>query len=288
LVFPSNVGTGYQDSTSYNSGMFGAIFMTFLVILILVIIYQYIFNINVKTYIKGIFTPIKTIDIVIDKNTRNSNSSGSNSSGSNSSGSNSSGTNSSGTNSYDSNSSGSNSSESKSSGSNSSDSKSSGSDSKSSSEKQVFNIPGNYYTYDNAKELCSAYDAKLATYDQIEKAYNNGADWCNYGWSENQLALFPTQKKTYEELQKKPGHENDCGRQGVNGGYIANPNVKFGVNCFGYKPKKSNFDSELMNKLTPYPEKQEDIEFQQKVDKLKNKLNEIAISPFNNNNWDEE
>jgi hypothetical protein len=243
--------------------MFGAIFMTFLVILILVIIYQYIFNINVKTYIKGIFTPVKTIDIVIDKNTRNSNSSGTNSSGTNSSGSNSS-------------------------DSNSSESKSSGSDSKSSSEKQVFNIPGNYYTYDNAKELCSAYDAKLATYDQIEKAYNNGADWCNYGWSENQLALFPTQKKTYEELQKKPGHENDCGRQGVNGGYIANPNVKFGVNCFGYKPKKSNFDSELMNKLSPYPEKQEDIEFQQKVNKMKNKLNEIAISPFNNNNWDEE
>ena len=61
--------------------------------------------------------------------------------------------------------------------------------------KQVFNIPGNYYTYDNAKALCSAYGADLASYDQIEKAYNNGAEWCNYGWSANQLALFPTQKK---------------------------------------------------------------------------------------------
>ena len=61
--------------------------------------------------------------------------------------------------------------------------------------KQVFNIPGNYYNYDNAKALCSAYGAQLATYDQIEKSYNNGAEWCNYGWSANQLALFPTQKK---------------------------------------------------------------------------------------------
>jgi hypothetical protein len=62
--------------------------------------------------------------------------------------------------------------------------------------KQVFNIPGNYYNYENAKALCQAYGSELATYDQIEKAYNNGAEWCNYGWSANQLALFPTQKKT--------------------------------------------------------------------------------------------
>ena len=29
--------------------------------------------------------------------------------------------------------------------------------------KQVFNIPGNYYSYDNAKALCAAYGAELAT-----------------------------------------------------------------------------------------------------------------------------
>jgi len=81
--------------------------------------------------------------------------------------------------------------------------------------KQVFNIPGNYYTYDNAKALCTAYGAELATYDQIEKAYNNGAEWCNYGWSANQLALFPTQKTTYDNLQTIPGHENDCGMEGI-------------------------------------------------------------------------
>jgi hypothetical protein len=58
--------------------------------------------------------------------------------------------------------------------------------------KQVFNIPGNYYNYNNARALCKAYGAELATYDQLEKAYNDGAEWCNYGWSANQLALFPT------------------------------------------------------------------------------------------------
>jgi hypothetical protein len=153
--------------------------------------------------------------------------------------------------------------------------------------KQVFNIPGNYYTYDTAKALCTAYGAELASYDQIEKAYNNGAEWCNYGWSANQLALFPTQKKTYDTLQTIPGHENDCGRPGINGGYIANPNVKFGVNCYGNKPKITGDEEELMKTASPYPETPEDIAFQKRVDILKNNLDQILVSPFNYDTWGE-
>jgi hypothetical protein len=153
--------------------------------------------------------------------------------------------------------------------------------------KQVFNIPGNYYTYDNAKALCTAYGAELATYDQIEKAYNKGAEWCNYGWSANQLALFPTQKKTYDTLQTIPGHEHDCGRPGINGGYIANPNVKFGVNCYGNKPKITSEEEELMKTASPYPETPQDIAFQKKVDLMKNNLEQILVSPFNHDTWGE-
>ena len=151
--------------------------------------------------------------------------------------------------------------------------------------KQVFNIPGNYYTYENAKAVCQAYDANLASYDQIEKAYGGGAEWCNYGWSDNQLALFPTQKKTYDRLQTIPGHENDCGRTGVNGGYIANPKIKFGVNCYGYKPKITEEEDELMKTSTPYPETTKDLAFQKQVDYWKNKVDEILVSPFNYNSW---
>jgi len=151
--------------------------------------------------------------------------------------------------------------------------------------KQVFNIPGNYYSYDNAKAVCKAYDADLASYDQIEKAYNSGAEWCNYGWSDNQLALFPTQKKTYDRLQTIPGHENDCGRTGINGGYIANPKIKFGVNCYGYKPKITEEENDLMKTSTPYPKTEKDIAFQKSVDFWKNKVDEILVSPFNYNSW---
>jgi hypothetical protein len=151
--------------------------------------------------------------------------------------------------------------------------------------KQVFNIPGNYYDYENAKAICQAYGSELATYDQIEKAYNKGAEWCNYGWSANQLALFPTQKQTYNTLQTIPGHENDCGRPGINGGYIANPKVKFGVNCYGDKPKITEEEQELMQTSTPYPETAQDIAFQKRVDYWKNKVDEILVSPFNNDIW---
>lgn len=151
--------------------------------------------------------------------------------------------------------------------------------------KQVFNIPGNYYDYDSGKALCQAYGANLATYEQVENSYKNGGEWCNYGWSEGQMALFPTQQQTYNNLQKIKGHEHDCGRPGVNGGYIANPKIKFGVNCYGNKPKITQEEEELMKKSSPYPETTEDIIFQKKVDYWKNKVDEILVSPFNYNNW---
>ena len=151
--------------------------------------------------------------------------------------------------------------------------------------KQVFNIPGNYYNYTNAKALCQAYGANLATYQQVEDTYRNGGEWCNYGWSDGQMALFPTQQNTFDNLQKIKGHENDCGRPGVNGGYMINPKLRFGVNCYGNKPKITSEEEELMKNTSPYPETAEDIAFQKRVDYWKNKASEILVSPFNYNTW---
>tara|TARA_B110000027_G_scaffold89627_1_gene94892 strand:- start:599 stop:1477 length:879 start_codon:yes stop_codon:yes gene_type:complete len=150
---------------------------------------------------------------------------------------------------------------------------------------QVFNIPENKYTYSEANALCKAYGTELATYSQVEDAYNKGADWCNYGWSADQLALFPTNLKTWQKLKKIKGHENDCGRAGVNGGFIDNPNTKFGVNCYGKKPSITGSEQLLMNNSSPFPQTVSELEQQKKVDKFKNKINNILISPFNHNNW---
>jgi hypothetical protein len=151
--------------------------------------------------------------------------------------------------------------------------------------KEVFNIPGNYYGYADAKALCKAYDGELASYEQIEDSYKNGGEWCNYGWSDKQMALFPTQPQTFDKLQTIQGHEHDCGRPGVNGGYIANPLVRFGVNCYGYKPTITSEEEEMMQNTSPYPKSKKDIAMEQRVDYWKNKINEILLSPFNYNEW---
>ncbi len=151
--------------------------------------------------------------------------------------------------------------------------------------EEVYNIPGNYFNYDDAKSLCQAQGARLATYNEVEDAYNNGAEWCNYGWSEGQMALFPTQKTTYDGLQKIKGHENDCGRPGVNGGYMANPEIQYGVNCYGYKPKMTKEEEELMNTSTPYPKTEKDLQMERRVNYWKTKLDEILVSPFNYTSW---
>jgi len=151
--------------------------------------------------------------------------------------------------------------------------------------KQVFHVPGNEYTYDDAKDVCKAFDARLASYDEVEKAYNNGAQWCSYGWSDNQMALFPTQKNTWKKLQGIKGHENDCGRPGINGGFIANPDVQFGINCYGFKPQITAAEADDMKTASIYPKTLKDMEKQQKVAYWQTKLSDILVSPFNNDVW---
>jgi hypothetical protein len=150
---------------------------------------------------------------------------------------------------------------------------------------QVFNIPENKYVYPDAKAICSAYGARLATYSEVEDAYKNGGEWCNYGWSDGQMALFPTQQKTFDKLQEIEGHENDCGRPGVNGGYIANPAVRFGVNCYGFKPRMTETDKYIMANDSIYPKTMKDLAMEKRVNYWKERLSEILVSPFNHNTW---
>jgi hypothetical protein len=146
--------------------------------------------------------------------------------------------------------------------------------------KQVFNISRNLYTFEDAEPLCRAFGAELATYDQVKDAYNAGADWCNYGWAKGQLAIYPTQKSTYEKLQHGPEHERmSCGLPGVNGGYFPNADERFGVNCYGPRPAESALDERVQL------EERSNTAFDRKVNHYKSELDGIAVNPWSEKQW---
>ena len=151
--------------------------------------------------------------------------------------------------------------------------------------QQVFHVYDNKYNYEDSKAICQAYGGRLANYKEINDAYNEGADWCGFGWSEGQMALYPTQTEKWNTLQGIKGHEHDCGRPGINGGYIDNPNVRFGVNCYGYKPKITPEEAQSMMNTPLYPKTNTEIEFDKKVDYWRTKIHDIILAPFNHNNW---
>jgi len=156
--------------------------------------------------------------------------------------------------------------------------------------EEVFNISNNLYTYDDAQAICKSYGGRLATYNEMEGAYKKGAEWCSYGWSDGQMAFFPTQKSTWTKLQQTKKHKNDCGRPGINGGYMKNPNIRFGVNCYGKKPKANDADLNRMNakKNAVYPKSSEDILLDQKTQFWKDNADKLLkINGFNNNKWSE-
>lgn len=155
---------------------------------------------------------------------------------------------------------------------------------------QVFNISNNLYTYEDAQAICKSYGARLATYDDMEKAYEDGAEWCNYGWSDGQMIYYPTQQETWDKLQKNPNKKNNCGRPGINGGYMKNPYLRFGVNCYGKKPEPSSQDLTLMKQKKDLltPSTPADALMDKKVKYwMDNSANLLKINSFNHDKWSE-
>jgi len=155
------------------------------------------------------------------------------------------------------------------------------------SRKTVFNVNSNKYIYSDAEPLCKALGAELATYDQVKQAWDQGADWCNYGWIKGQAAVYPTQKSTYDALQQSSVDDERmaCGNVGVNGGYMDNPELRYGVNCYGDKPSQTAHDLKVTNELiqpplTPSALKQKMVE-----QEFKANANLIGLLPFNGSSW---
>ena len=160
----------------------------------------------------------------------------------------------------------------------------------SSNNPEVFNVAGNF-TYDDAQVVCAAYGATLANYDQIEDTYNNGGEWCNYGWSDGQHAYFPTQKSTWNKMQQnsEPESRRTCGRQGINGGYMPDKTKQMGINCYGVKPLPVNKDYELREQQQAVinAKTKQDVELESKIQYWKQQIDNgtISVNHYNQKVW---
>jgi len=155
-----------------------------------------------------------------------------------------------------------------------------------SSNNEVFNVAQNKFTYYDAEPLCRALGAELASYEQVKDAWGKGADWCNYGWVKGQMAIYPTQKGTYEKLQAGPPDErNACGTVGINGGYFENPEFKYGVNCYGQKPSQSAHDQDKLMSEGKAPKSPETLKVDALVREFREEADSLFVKPFNNNKW---
>jgi hypothetical protein len=159
--------------------------------------------------------------------------------------------------------------------------------------KEVFLIY-NKYSYDEAKEICKLYSGRLATESDLQKAFNNGANWCNWGWLEGKKIAYPVQEKYWEQVEKV--HKGHCGpTAGINKLSNINPSKKYSVNCYGIKPRKSKKDLLLDEDLLKSKKKYK-LEDRIKMCKLNKKEKEakkwagkqrkdIRIVSFNKYKW---
>jgi len=142
-------------------------------------------------------------------------------------------------------------------------------------EKEVFHIADQIYNYNQAKHKCKAYGARLATKNEITEAYNKGANWCSYGWSDKQSAYYPVQRNYWRR------NRGECRHPGVVGGFFDNKHLKFGANCYGVKPEG--------RVVLPKKPSYKDIPFCKRPENKKacERLDKDHIDPWNRRIWSE-
>lgn len=147
--------------------------------------------------------------------------------------------------------------------------------------KEVFNIKRNIYALEDAEAACKVFDSEVATIDQLIDAHKQGADWCNVGWTKDGIAAFPVQKDTWMKTQENdPSRMNECGeKHGVNI-VRSDPQLLYGVNCYGSKPDPRGIEK-VRTKYMSDKEKA----LLKKYSELKKTEKEMLLSPFNEDKW---
>lgn len=123
----------------------------------------------------------------------------------------------------------------------------------------------NKLNYSEAKEVCKLYSGRLATESDLDTAFQNGANWCNWGWIEGKKIAYPVQEKYWEDIEKV--HKGHCGpTAGINKIGNIDPLRKYSVTCYGIKPRKNKLAVDLDSTL---PVKSKGDSLEEKIMKCK-------------------
>ena len=141
---------------------------------------------------------------------------------------------------------------------------------------EVFVVSNNIFSKEDAPKVCRGlFNSDGATKQQLEDGYNNGANWCNYGWTADGNAYYPLQNET---------NTADCmGDKGLNGGKMAH-NYKLGAICYGTKPEDKKYtELEKIHQESNFSES--DLKMLEEYRKKMKAEGGPRILPFNKKAW---
>ena len=100
------------------------------------------------------------------------------------------------------------------------------------------------------------------------------------------MAVYPTQQETWEQLQNGSEDQRDaCGRPGLNGGFFDNPELQFGVNCYGSRPPQKDHDVTDVTSGQGTPLSVGGLDFEKKIAKYRGEASSMGILPWNKKTW---
>jgi len=142
--------------------------------------------------------------------------------------------------------------------------------------KEPFLINNNIFLKQDRSKVCKElFNSDVATKEQLNESFFNGANWCNYGWANDGNAYYPLQNETNDATCK--------GNIGLNGGTMEDKDYKLGVICYGVKPDENKYTD-----LIKIKQNSSNCEADQKLlDNYRKQLENgnIKIAPFNNKSW---
>ena len=142
--------------------------------------------------------------------------------------------------------------------------------------KEVYLVSNNIFSKSEVPKVCKGlFNGVVATKEQLNESYNNGANWCNYGWDSDGQAYYPLQDDT---------NNSACeGSKGLNGGKMPTDDIKLGALCYGVKPEDGRYsDLVKINQDSSFSEG-DLLMLENYRKKLAN--GGIKITPFNNKAW---